>query len=80
MQAGPSSTRRVRPAIAASSVSASSRRLTNKASPHHSEFELRHGLDRIGKPQQIVRGAQADQDAAIGQGDSEFHVGHFNRL
>src|SRR5262245_9266947 len=37
MQAGPSSTRSVRPATAASSVSASSRRLTNSASPHQTE-------------------------------------------
>src|SRR5215510_12171916 len=37
MQAGPSSTRSVRPATAASNVSASSRRLTNSASPHHTE-------------------------------------------
>src|SRR5687768_4910577 len=37
MQAGPSSTRSVRPATAASSVNASSRRLTNSASPHHTE-------------------------------------------
>src|SRR5712691_12406602 len=37
MQAGPSSTRCVRPATAASSVSASRRRLTNKASPHQIE-------------------------------------------
>src|SRR5262245_42049678 len=37
MQAGPISTRSVRPATAASSVSASSRRLTNKASPHQTE-------------------------------------------
>src|SRR5262245_36027877 len=37
MQAGPSSTRSVRPATAASSANASSRRLTNSASPHHTE-------------------------------------------
>src|SRR5262245_57717756 len=37
MQAGPISTRSVRPATAASSVKASSRRLTNKASPHQTE-------------------------------------------
>src|SRR5262247_889960 len=37
MQAGPMSTRSVRPATAASSVSASRRRLTNSASPHQTE-------------------------------------------
>src|SRR6266545_5197805 len=37
MQAGPSSTRSVRLATAASSVNASSRRLTNSASPHQTE-------------------------------------------
>src|SRR5436189_220398 len=37
MHAGPMSTRSVRPATAASKVSASSRRLTNRASPHQTE-------------------------------------------
>src|SRR5262245_50397075 len=37
MQAGPSSTRSVRPATAASSVNASRRRLTKSASPHQTE-------------------------------------------
>src|SRR5262245_36147008 len=37
MQAGPISTRSVRPATAASNVNASSRRLTNSASPHQTE-------------------------------------------
>src|SRR5215510_12034168 len=42
MQAGPSSTRTVRPATAASSVNASSRRLTNSASPHQTESITGH--------------------------------------
>src|SRR5215813_4517874 len=37
MQAGPSRTRSVRPATAASSVKASRRRLTNRATPHQTE-------------------------------------------
>src|ERR1700752_2643018 len=37
MQVGPSSTRSVRPATAASSVNASRRRLTKSASPHQTE-------------------------------------------
>src|SRR5262245_59168281 len=42
MQAGPSSTRSLRPATAASSVNASSRRLTNSASPHQTESITGH--------------------------------------
>src|SRR5262249_1642691 len=42
MQAGPSSTRSVRPATAASSVNASRRRLTNCASPHQTESITGH--------------------------------------
>src|SRR5258708_7751541 len=42
MQAGPSSTRSVRPATAASSVNASRRRLTNSASPHQTESIAGH--------------------------------------
>src|SRR5262249_20106347 len=42
IQAGPSSTRSVRPATAASSVNASRRRLTNSASPHQTESITGH--------------------------------------
>src|SRR5919204_455295 len=42
MQAGPMSTRSVRPATAASNVNASTRGLTNNASPHHTESNTGH--------------------------------------
>src|ERR1700732_2930435 len=64
MQAGPSSTRSVRPATAASSVNASRRRLTNSASPHQTESITGHASTasasarRSRAPHELARGAR----------------------